>query len=427
LLKKYLYRLLGKYLSFYIGESASVVEISLFGKLLLKEKTRNCVYKLVSKPEEISGHNPDFVILNSNVHYEKDIQRFFDKIYENTTSGTRLIIIYYSRLWKPFIRIATLLNLRNKTPEENWVSHEDIENLLLLTNFEIIRREAKVIFPIYIPLLSSFFNRILGPLPFFRLFSLINIVVARPVNKENNILRTVSIVVPARNEEGNIEEIVTKLPKFTEDDELIFVEGNSTDHTWQKIQEVAQKYCSNRKIIFAQQDGKGKGNAVRKGFSLATCDILMIFDADITVPPEDLIKFYNAIKDNKGEFINGSRLVYPMEKRAMRFFNVIGNKFFAQGFSFTIGQRFKDTLCGTKVISRKNYRKLIENRKYFGEFDPFGDFDLIFGATKLALKIVEIPIKYRERTYGSTNISRWKHGIILLRMLFFALRKIKFI
>lgn len=427
MLKNYLYRLLGKYLSFYIGESSSVVEISLFGKLLLKQKTKNNAYRLVSCPDEISGQNPDFVILNSNVHYEKDIQRFLSNIYENTTSGTRLIILYYSRLWKPFIRIATLLNLRNKTPEDNWVSHEDIENLLLLTNFEIIRREAKIIFPIYIPLLSSFFNRILGPLPFFRLFSLVNIVVARPVNKENNILRTVSIVVPARNEEGNIEEIVKKLPLFTPEDELIFIEGNSKDNTWQKINEVAEKYKNERKILIGRQDGKGKGDAVRKGFSMASNDILMIFDADITVPPEDMVKFYDAIKDNKGEFINGSRLVYLMEKRAMRFFNVIGNKFFALNFSSVIGQRFKDTLCGTKVISRKNYQKLIENRKYFGEFDPFGDFDLIFGATKLALKIVEIPIRYRERTYGSTNISRWKHGIILLRMLFFALRKIKFI
>ena len=190
---------------------------------------------------------------------------------------------------------------------------------------------------------------------------------------------------------------------------------------------IAEKYKNARKIIIAKQDGKGKGDAVRKGFSLAGNDILMIFDADITVPPEDLYKFYNAINDDKGEFINGSRLVYPMEKEAMRFLNMIGNKFFALSFSFVIGQRFKDTLCGTKVISRKNYLKLIENRSYFGDFDPFGDFDLIFGSTKLALKIIEIPIQYKDRTYGKTNISRWKHGMILLRMLFFAMRKIKFI
>ncbi len=426
-MKKYLYRLLSKYLTFYINESSSVVELGNENSALLKKKIKCGKYEIVNHPGEINSPCPDFVILNGNIHYEKDVQDYIRKIHEKISLESRLIIIYYSSLWKPYIKLATFLKLRTKKPEENWIAHEDIQNLLTLNDLQIVRRDSKVIFPLYIPLLSYFMNRIIAPLPFFRLFSLINIVVARSVRNESTSLKSVSIVVPARNEEGNIEEIVQKLPGFSNDDELIFIEGNSTDNTWRKIQEVAQKYSSHRKIIFAQQEGKGKGDAVRKGFSMATGDILMIFDADITVPPEDITKFYDAIKNNKGEFINGSRLVYPMEKEAMRFLNMIGNKFFAQSFSFTIGQRFKDTLCGTKVISRKNYLKLIENRKYFGNFDPFGDFDLIFGATKLALKIVEIPIRYRERTYGSTNISRWKHGMILLCMLFFAMRKIKFI
>lgn len=414
-------------MSFLIGESSSVIEISNFENQLLKQNIKTRDYKIIGSASEMTSPAPDFIILNGNVHYEKDVQESINKIHEKMNFNSRLIIVYYSSLWKPYIKLATFLKLRTKKPEENWISHEDILNLLSLNDLQIVRRDSKVIFPIYIPLFSYFINRNLAPLPFFRLFSLINIVVARSVKGADTGLRSVSIVVPARNEEGNIEVIAQKLPRFSENDELIFIEGNSTDNTWRKIQEVAKKYSNERKIIFAQQDGKGKGDAVRKGFSMASGDILMIFDADITVPPEDIVKFYNAIKENKGEFINGSRLVYPMEKEAMRFFNLMGNKFFAMNFSFIIGQRFKDTLCGTKVISRKNYLRLIENRKYFGEFDPFGDFDLIFGATKLALKIVEIPIRYKERTYGSTNISRWKHGIILLRMLFFAMRKIKFI
>jgi hypothetical protein len=426
-LKKYLYCLLSKYLSFYIGEASSVAELKNGDTALLKKNIKCRQYDIVDQPEQIGSPGPDFVILNGNVHYEKDVQEYIRRIHEKINFNTRLIIIYYSSLWKPCIKLATFLKLRIKKPEENWITHEDIQNLLTLNEIQIVRKESKIILPFYIPLLSYFLNRIIAPMPFFRLGSLVNIVIARSVKNENSGLKSVSIVVPARNEEGNIEEIAKKLPKFTENDELIFIEGNSTDKTWQKIQEIANKYSSDRKFIFGQQNGKGKGDAVRKGFSMATGDILMIFDADITVPPEDIVKFYNAINDNKGEFINGSRLVYPMEKEAMRFINMIGNKFFAMSFSFLIGQRFKDTLCGTKVISRKNYLKLIENRSYFGEFDPFGDFDLIFGATKLALKIVEIPIRYRERTYGSTNISRWKHGMILLRMLFFAMRKIKFI
>lgn len=426
-MKKYLYCLLSKYLSFYIGEASSVAELKNGDTALLKKNIKCRQYDIVDQPEQIGSPGPDFVILNGNVHYEKDVQEYIRRIHEKINFNTRLIIIYYSSLWKPCIKLATFLKLRIKKPEENWITHEDIQNLLTLNEIQIVRKESKIILPFYIPLLSYFLNRIIAPMPFFRLGSLVNIVIARSVKNENSGLKSVSIVVPARNEEGNIEEIAKKLPKFTENDELIFIEGNSTDKTWQKIQEIANKYSSDRKFIFGQQNGKGKGDAVRKGFSMATGDILMIFDADITVPPEDIVKFYNAINDNKGEFINGSRLVYPMEKEAMRFINMIGNKFFAMSFSFLIGQRFKDTLCGTKVISRKNYLKLIENRSYFGEFDPFGDFDLIFGATKLALKIVEIPIRYRERTYGSTNISRWKHGMILLRMLFFAMRKIKFI
>ena len=425
-MKQYFYKLLSGYLSFYITKSSSVTEIGAVKSNILN-KLINCKdYKIIEDIKQIFSFNSDFILLNGNVHYEKDIQTYLNEIHQKINAETRLIIIYYSTLWKPFIKLVTWFRLRNKNPEENWVTHEDIQNLLTLNDLQLIRRESKIIFPIYIPLISYFINRFLAPLPLFRFFSIVNIVVARSL-KNKLPLKTVSIIVPARNEEGNIEEIVNKLPKFSDNDELIFIEGNSKDNTWEKINEISHKYREVRKIIIAQQDGKGKGDAVRKGFSLATCDILMIYDADMTVPPEDTIKFYNAIKENKGGFINGSRLVYPMEKEAMRFFNLIGNKFFALSFSFTIGQKFKDTLCGTKVISRKNYLKLIENRKYFGEFDPFGDFDLIFGATKLGLKIIEIPIRYRERIYGSTNISRWRHGMILLKMLFFAMRKIKFI
>jgi glycosyltransferase involved in cell wall biosynthesis len=233
--------------------------------------------------------------------------------------------------------------------------------------------------------------------------------------------------VPARNESGNIDNIVKRIPTMGPNDDIIFIEGNSTDDTWQAIQSAHARFGSERRIRIAQQDGKGKGDAVRKGFGLATNEILMILDADMTVPPEDLPKFYHAIKDGKGEFINGTRLVYPMEKEAMRFFNLLGNKFFAMAFSFVLGQRFKDTLCGTKVISRSNYLQLANNRSFFGEFDPFGDFDLIFGAARMGLKIVEVPISYRERDYGDTNISRWRHGAILLAMLVFSARRIKFL
>jgi glycosyltransferase involved in cell wall biosynthesis len=273
-------------------------------------------------------------------------------------------------------------------------------------------------------------NRFLAPLPGFRLFTLLNIAVARPIGIETadrGNAPSVSVIVPARNESGNIEGAILRTPQMGPDDELIFIEGNSTDNTWETIQAMQSKYGTIRNIRIDRQEGKGKGDAVRKGFALAKKDILMVLDADLTVPPEELPRFYAAIVSDKGEFINGSRLVYPMEKQAMRFLNVLGNKFFAVMFSFVLGQRFKDTLCGTKVLTRENYDKLASHRKYFGEFDPFGDFDLIFGAARMALRIVEVPVHYCERTYGETNIHRWRHGVLLLRMLIFAARRIKFL
>lgn len=440
-MKKYFYNLLGYYLSLYVQPQNTIVEIDPTTDLLIRSfhqgavafRTPAATGRLNDFPrtveiQTIAQNVPDYLLLSGLVHYERDIQGLLSQVRALCGSGTRLIIVYYSSLWKPLMRLAFQLGLRSKTPEPNWLANEDIDNLLALESFELIRRDNKILLPFHIPIISTIFNRYLAPLPFFRLFSMVNIVIARPLSAANQAQRpSVSVVVPARNEAGNIENIVSRMPHMGPDDELIFVEGNSTDDTWEVIQSVREKYRLQKNITIAQQDGSGKGDAVRKGFQLARNEILMILDADMTVAPEDLVRFYTAITSGKGEFINGSRLVYPMEKRAMRFFNLLGNKFFATAFSYVLGQRFKDTLCGTKVISNVNYEKLASNRAYFGDFDPFGDFDLIFGAARMCLKIVEIPVNYRERTYGETNIARWKHGSILLVMLLFAARKIKFL
>jgi len=423
-MQKYFYKLLWKYISLYCLENNTIAEIFPRNKMFEVIGVKNLLY--IQSLEQMKNQKVNYFLLNGSLHYERDIQATLSQIQKDMIPSSRLILIYYSSLWKPIITLATWLGLRTKEPEQNWLSHEDIENFLLLSDLELVRREQKVLLPVYIPIFSNLLNRYIAPLPFFRNFCLVNLAVAKPISQPMQ-KASVSIVVPARNEEGNIENIVKRIPKMGEEDELIFVEGNSTDNTWKKIQEVAKEYKGHLKIKITQQEGKGKGDAVRKGFGMAEKEILMILDADLTVPPEDLPKFYRAIVEGKGEFINGSRLVYPMEKKAMRFFNMIGNKFFALAFSFVLGQRFKDTLCGTKVLTRENYLKLAANRSYFGEFDPFGDFDLIFGASRMCLKIVEVPITYRERTYGDTNISRWKHGTILLAMLVFAARRIKFI
>jgi hypothetical protein len=436
-MRDYFYSLLRRYISLFVLSSNSIIEVDpINSELAARFPNGRALYRnrygaadqLPEQqnvtPDELKSNPADFILLSGRIHYERDVQGLLSEVWKLCGSETRLIVTYYSSLWKPLASLAASLKLRRRMPETNWLAHEDVLNLLHLENFELVHADQKVLFPLYIPLLSEFVNRFVAPLPIFRNFCLVNIAIARPRDKRPLQNPSVTIVVPARNEAGNIESIVQRVPRMGSDDEIIFVEGNSTDSTWERIRDIANRYSHIRAV---RQTGKGKGDAVRTGFALAKNEVLMILDADMTVPPEDLPKFYSAITEDKGEFINGSRLVYPMEKKAMRFFNLVGNKFFALAFSFVLGQRYKDTLCGTKVLSKTNYVRLQSNRSYFGDFDPFGDFDLIFGAARMGLKIVEIPISYRERIYGETNISRWRHGAILVAMLAFAAKKIKFL
>jgi ubiquinone/menaquinone biosynthesis C-methylase UbiE len=439
-----------KLCSFLVPENASVLEIgSGTGDLLAcinaKKKvgidySRNMVAIAQRKYPDINfmameaenlnfEEKFDYVILSNLIGYLEDIQKVFSELKRVCHSRSKVIVTYYNFLWQPVLNVAVMLNLRMKQPQQNWLSKQDIKNLLYLAGFDAFKEGERLLLPIDIPLISEIFNRYLAKLPFLRKLCITNYVIAKPIQVESDYKEkyAVSIIIPARNESGNIEDAIIRTPRMGRHTEIIFIEGNSKDDTWGKIQDMHQKYRAKYDIKIAQQDGEGKGDAVRKGFNMASGDILMILDADLTVPPEDLLKFYDAIASGKGEFINGSRLVYNMDEKAMQFLNLLGNKFFSMMFSWLLDQRFKDTLCGTKVIFKSDYDQLEKGRNFFGDFDPFGDYDLIFGASKLNLKIVEVPIRYKERTYGTTNISRFRHGFLLLRMCLFAARKIKFI
>jgi glycosyltransferase involved in cell wall biosynthesis len=299
-------------------------------------------------------------------------------------------------------------------------------NLLEISGFQPLREWEEIVAPLPVPFLSDFANRYLAKISPFRFIAMANFMLARPLSKRIPNNPTVSVVVAARNESGHIEELMARIPDMGGGTEIIFVEGNSTDDTHAVIeQSLAAHPDRNGKLL--KQAGKGKGDAVRVGFDMARGDIVMILDADITVPPEDLPRFYDLIANGSAELVNGVRLVYPMEDDAMRFANLIGNKFFSWAFSWLLGQPIRDTLCGTKVLWRSDYERIADNRAYFGDFDPFGDFDLLFGAARLNLKIMEVPIRYRARRYGETNISRWQHGWLLLKMVMFAASRIKFI
>jgi len=370
----------------------------------------------------------DYIILSDLLNDLWDVQTVLEQIHRHCNANTRIIINFYSRLWQLPLSIAQKVGLAKPLLIQNWLTKDDMLNLLKLSGFEAIKTWSEILFPIPIPIIDQIFNRFLVKIWPFDAFAIANFMIARPVavNQAEENKYSVSIIVPARNEEGNIENIFKQIPQMGAGTELIFVEGNSKDDTYHMIEQVMKSHPELSCGLF-RQDGIGKGDAVRKGFSYARGDILMILDADLTVSPEDLPRFYHAIVTNKGEFINGVRLIYPMEKEAMRFFNFLGNKFFSKAFSWLLGQPIKDTLCGTKVLWKRDYNLIVANRSYFGNFDPFGDFDLLFGAARLGLKIADLPIRYGERTYGTTNIQRWRHGWLLFKMVIFAAGKIKFV
>ena len=372
------------------------------------------------------GETFDYIICADLINDLWDIQQVMERIAHHCHPGTRIILNAYSRLWELPRRLAEVAGLAKPLLTQNWVVPSDIANLMYLANLELIRASEEILWPFWTPFLCSFANRYLVKLLPFRWLAMSNILVARPRAAPMAQEPLVTVVVPARNEEGNIPQIMDRVPEMGAGTELIFVEGNSTDDTWGAIQrEIARRPGANVRAF--RQPGKGKGDAVRVGFQEATGGVLMILDADLTVAPEDLPRFYEAWRTGHAEFVNGVRLVYPMEQRAMRFFNLLGNKFFSAAFSWLFGQSVKDSLCGTKVLSKQHYQMIAANRAYFGEIDPFGDFDLLFGAAKYNLKIVDLPVRYQERTWGETNIHRWSHGMLLLRMIVKATRKLKFV
>jgi SAM-dependent methyltransferase len=353
-----------------------------------------------------------------------DCQAMFESLHALCTRETRLIIAHFSHLWYPALKFAEAAGLKMPQPPQNVLSPADVHALAALADFDAVKTEARVLSPARLLGVGRFINRFLAPFPLVRQLCLRHYTVCRSLRRQDAEVSSATIVIPARNERGNIEAAVKRIPRFADSIEIIFVEGHSRDGTWEEIERVIAAYPG-YDIKAMRQPGTGKGDAVFAAFATARGDVLMILDADLTMPPEQLPKFWDAIRSGKGEFVNGSRLVYPMEEEAMRFLNLVANKLFSLLFTWLLSQRFTDTLCGTKAICRSDYVRLAAGRGYFGNFDPFGDFDLIFGASKLGLKAVEVPIRYASRSYGETQISRFRHGFMLLRMVLFAFMRIK--
>lgn len=438
-----------KYMRFLIPEGSSVLEIGCgTGQLLaalnpsrgvgvdlsqgMVEQARNNHPELVFetgdilKPDILKkiGGPFEYVVISDTIGLFEDCQAALSAVQAVCDRDTRIIIAFYGYHWDPILKLGGWLGMKMPQPDQNWLAPGDIGNLLKLAEYDVIGWEWRQLCPKRLGGIGPLVNRFIATLPLVRRLCLRNYVVARSARNLKLKGLSASVLIPCRNEKGNIESAVTRLPKFCKDLEIVFIEGHSQDGTFEECLRVQEKYA-NRKIQVLRQTGIGKGDAMRAGYDAATGDVLIILDADLTVPPEDIPKFYDAIASGQGEYINGTRLIYPMEGQAMRFLNLLANWSFARIFTYLLNQRLTDTLCGTKVLRRVHYDKIARNRVYFGDFDPFGDFDLLFGATKLGLKMVEVPIRYRDRQYGETQISRFSHGMLLVRMVILAFFKMK--
>ena len=444
--KRFYNRLLRQYYSFFVPAGARVLEVGCgTGDLLASVKPCFGVGidfspKMVDIARERHPHLKfhcadakdfdverkfDYIILSDLVNDLEDVQQVLEHVRKYAHERTRIVLNFFNYLWRPALKFAEQLEVKAPTQLQNWLSAADMQNLLRLAGWEMVKQETKILSPVDVSFFGDILNRALAPLSSACCLTIFQVGrLAAPERTKQDF--SVSVVIPARNEEGNIEAAVQRVPDMGTSTEIIFVEGHSKDQTWQEINRVAEKY-PNRRIKILKQKSKGKAGAVREAFEVATGDILMILDADLTMPPEQLPKFYEVLRSGAGEFVNGVRLVYPMENQAMQFLNMIANKFFGLAFSWLLGQPIKDTLCGTKVLFRRDYQEIARNRAFFGDFDPFGDFDLLFGASRLNLKIVDLPIRYQARTYGETNINRWSHGALLFRMVGFAATRLKFI
>ena len=448
--REYMERDLAETLARMIPADASVLEVGCgTGELLasLPQARREGVDMLPEVVEEARRRHPavtfkvaealrlgelprfDAIVCDRLCHSVLDVRALLSSLRDRLTDDGRIFLTAFNYLWEVPARLAEKAGWKLPAPTSNWLSESDFTNLFEICGLEVVRHDDRLMMPLDLPGLGTALNRYLVKLPGWQLLSLYRIYVLRkraaprPERKQ----ATVSVVIPARNEAGNIEPAVTRTPVMGGGTEIIFVEGGSTDDTWQRIQEVMASYRGPLKLSAYKQTGKGKGDAVRLGFGKATGDLLMILDADLTVPPEDLPVFFETAAAGHADYVQGTRLVYPMEAGAMRFFNKLGNIAFSRLFTHLLQQPIKDTLCGTKVLWRRDYERLAAARHVFGDFDPFGDFDLIFGAARLNLKLGEIPVRYRDRTYGETNIQRWKHGWLLLKMSALAARKLRYV
>jgi len=364
------------------------------------------------------------VLLNGTFNHHLDVEELLHSMKPKLARTSRLVIVAFNPYLQSLYRLAVSLNLKAGAMPTTFLTVTNLDSLCRLAGFQLVRMRPAGYMPFRLLGLGSLINRVLPAIPLLRHLSIATVIVLRPL-VDDQTRASVSVIIPSRNERGNIEPAVRRLPDLGSEVEIVFVEGHSTDGTWEEILRVRDAYAKTHRIVALQQSGQGKADAVRIGFEHATGDLLTILDADLTMPPELLPRFIDAYRNGVADFINGNRIVYPMEGGAMRFLNRLGNVFFAKALTWILGVRLGDCLCGTKLVRRDDYARMVAWRREFGDFDPFGDFELLFPAAMLGIGLADVPIRYRARTYGSTQIRRFRHGLMLLKMTLVGFFRVK--
>ena len=321
--------------------------------------------------------------------------------------------------WEPITRWMKLdSRIFKGTTNSARITLCDLESLAEIYNYRSIRWKAKKLTPIPTKIIPKYFKNIIRKLPILRQLAFeLEIIFYK--YKESNGNQLISIVIPARNEEGNkklLIEALNKFKKIKNKVEIVFVEGNSKDQTFEMLKKITEDFSEHFKISLLKQTSKGKKNAVVEGFNISSGDTLAIVDSDFTVDIDDSIDAIIESTKNENILINCSRTTFPMERDAMRWANYIGNRCFAIFLSIIINKPISDSLCGTKVFSRKFFNLMKNNGSWESKSDPFGDFTIIFEAANNNIKILNYPVRYYARKSGAPNISRWIDGIKLLKV-----------
>jgi len=432
-LRQYTYALVAREISRVTRYADRVIHVDpLPGDSGILRQAIDAPAKIVSQSGDLGGvlseSGVDVVLFNGNFNHSTDIQGLLETVRPHLARHGRVVVALYNWYFAWLYRLADRLGLRQGPPIVTFITRSDLVQIARLAGFELVRLRPVAYLPWHFFGLGTLVNALMPAVPGARWLSFVTVAVLRPVLGTERERPSLTVVIPARNERGNIEDALRRLPDFGAPTEVIFVEGNSSDGTWEEIQRVAALWDGRAgvRVRSFQQEARGKADAVRLGFSHASGDLLTILDADLTMPPERLTRFYDAYCQGAADFVNGTRLVYPMEGEAMRLLNHLGNVFFAKMLSFVLDVRLGDSLCGTKLLSRRDYARFVRWRRDFGDFDPFGDFELLFPAAVLGTGIIDVPVDYRARTYGTTNIRRFRDGAILFRMTMTGLLRIKF-